>query len=1319
MKVEGLSRKRNYSGRWEELIRQCTECFNQILDLAARRRRNYILDQTNVYPTARGRKMKPFSGFQCKAVVVVPNDCEFKRRMAAREAAEGKEVPDAAVINMKANFVLPEIEETFFSSVLYTEMPPSETQMIIQMYNAEAVGLGQKATAGVVSFRSRNEQQRAEQGKPVPGVFYKDEVPTPVVTASEPLPLPAPCASTVQKETTAGARAVERRPSVELIPPSSNKAEQGGRRGSRRSPSVDSFGRRKRSRSASIDKDKKRRSRSRSKERRRNRERNNADTRDLLEVVREERSRRGLPVKSGSRERGDSRKRSRSPRSAGRSPRGTRWGMGGGGQPSPWIAGNNPGGSNSRTGNNFNSNQMNSMDRNFQENNFGQNMDGGQNFNQNNLNNIGQNLNQNMNMGGNFDQNQGQNFGPESNFDQNQTLGGGENFGGNRMGLAGPGNMERFNEPFNAGNQNVGPGFPERREFESRMDGGSQQRMLVSAGSSNIGMAEGDDWRMQGQGFVHQTNFNTQNRDLFSSSGGGERKALLGTPPAGIPDRGRGTPPAGRPDRGRGSPPTGRPDRGRGSPPTGRPDRGRDSPQHRAGRDEGEGRGSERGRGRGEAEGRSRLSPRQRGVSPPGRGPPPRPLRDSRPGDWPCNGCGNTNFAWRDACNRCKAPKPRDDDRERDGRQDERKDRGDRDECERRDRDRSQNARSDRERGRMLEDERRGEDIRRNRDVSEGRRGGSEAGRGGDFPNSGTGPDPNPLSLLKNRNQILQQQAISGHGSKPRDPLVSIQPGERDDRTEKNDFSNNPHHPQPSRFGDNSSRYPEGPDRMLDQGFGDQRRAEREFTMSRPPPVFPSQPGSGFDHPDISRSQLIPNNSAGFPLNPESIRSPSKSNMNFPNYGSASRSSSGFEDGEMFQRREQFEADGPQANNFPSLPNARRMNEEPIKELSGGQRGNFRPDQINQINQQMASSRFEHENNSGHSMNNFGNTDQRNYSQEDFSRREDARMRGPNYVEARPSQNLAGGRDSGQQLQHMSGRMRNQDYDSREDANQGRRPAFGTQEPGDRPGPGQDGRHGQVPGRLEPGVRPGPGMQGPRPVQGMMEPGFRPSPGMQGPRPSQGMIEAGIRPGPGMQGPKPVQGMMEPGGRSAPGMQGLGGRPVPGLMEPGGRTGQSGRPWQPQQSDTTAGFGYGGMDEYDGSGATRSVETFRPRQQPDVQPGGEHRSRGGGYGGGSFRSGGYDEGAVTGGQSTSQPPSQTRWGKPQTGGREANVERKLENKNLGGGRGSRWGEETGGRQGGSAEKIVKSIGDRRMERLNDKALIKNPFDPSNKDRASK
>ena len=149
MKVEGLSRKRNYAGRWEELIKQCTECFNKLLELAAKRRRNYILDQTNVFPTARGKKMKPFAEFQCKAIVVVPNDEEFRRRVAAREAIEGKEVPDAAVVNMKANFVLPDFEENFFTAVYYTELPPDVTHNIVTQYNAEAISQGQNPTAAV------------------------------------------------------------------------------------------------------------------------------------------------------------------------------------------------------------------------------------------------------------------------------------------------------------------------------------------------------------------------------------------------------------------------------------------------------------------------------------------------------------------------------------------------------------------------------------------------------------------------------------------------------------------------------------------------------------------------------------------------------------------------------------------------------------------------------------------------------------------------------------------------------------------------------------------------------------------------------------------------------------------------------------------------------------------------------------------------------------------------------------------------------------------------------------------------------------------
>ncbi|KAM3615318.1 uncharacterized protein V6R79_000114 [Siganus canaliculatus] len=45
MKVMGLRRQRNYAGRWDILIQQATQCLNRLIEIAARKRRNYILDQ--------------------------------------------------------------------------------------------------------------------------------------------------------------------------------------------------------------------------------------------------------------------------------------------------------------------------------------------------------------------------------------------------------------------------------------------------------------------------------------------------------------------------------------------------------------------------------------------------------------------------------------------------------------------------------------------------------------------------------------------------------------------------------------------------------------------------------------------------------------------------------------------------------------------------------------------------------------------------------------------------------------------------------------------------------------------------------------------------------------------------------------------------------------------------------------------------------------------------------------------------------------------------------------------------------------------------
>ena len=161
VKDPGLSYEENNTGQWEILVNKCTRALEKLMEMAPTRRRNYILDQTNVYPSVQRRKMKNFSGYQRKALVLVPSDEEYKLRVAKFKPTEGKELTDTVLMEMKANFRAPVVGESF-DIVEWIELDQEEARKLIGKYNREGkeAGYGRHQANKRPRFDSRPDNAR-------------------------------------------------------------------------------------------------------------------------------------------------------------------------------------------------------------------------------------------------------------------------------------------------------------------------------------------------------------------------------------------------------------------------------------------------------------------------------------------------------------------------------------------------------------------------------------------------------------------------------------------------------------------------------------------------------------------------------------------------------------------------------------------------------------------------------------------------------------------------------------------------------------------------------------------------------------------------------------------------------------------------------------------------------------------------------------------------------------------------------------------------------------------------------------------------------
>lgn len=167
MKLAGEPRKPENTKKWSRLVDQLSKSLNKLSDVACKRRRNYIFDQTNVFPSEQKRKLRGFGEFGArKAVIVVPDEEEHERRIKLKNEVFGAEVNDSHLIVMKAHFHVPPKDLNWFTDVTYTDLDAEKATERAKALNE----VGQKAlpqrpfNRNQPQRRGANNNQRWNQG---------------------------------------------------------------------------------------------------------------------------------------------------------------------------------------------------------------------------------------------------------------------------------------------------------------------------------------------------------------------------------------------------------------------------------------------------------------------------------------------------------------------------------------------------------------------------------------------------------------------------------------------------------------------------------------------------------------------------------------------------------------------------------------------------------------------------------------------------------------------------------------------------------------------------------------------------------------------------------------------------------------------------------------------------------------------------------------------------------------------------------------------------------------------------------------------------
>ncbi|CAF0956110.1 unnamed protein product [Adineta steineri] len=139
-----------------EMIDRAVQCLKTILDKAVGQKRNFIIDQTNVFGNARRRKMSLFDGFFRRAVVVIPNNNEYERRRHQQQIEQDKFTPDLFINEMKTKFDLPEVGDGIF--IVFKDVPFFSKYLFIVFDDVEYAELAFREARDLVMYYRQQSQ---------------------------------------------------------------------------------------------------------------------------------------------------------------------------------------------------------------------------------------------------------------------------------------------------------------------------------------------------------------------------------------------------------------------------------------------------------------------------------------------------------------------------------------------------------------------------------------------------------------------------------------------------------------------------------------------------------------------------------------------------------------------------------------------------------------------------------------------------------------------------------------------------------------------------------------------------------------------------------------------------------------------------------------------------------------------------------------------------------------------------------------------------------------------------------------------------------